>query len=271
MSSSATIPASTATCRLRRWPNWIVSVKLFPLLAKQRRSREPGDEASQDRVDLQRAGRVELLDRGQCAAPATQAPAAGAATAASQTAAASSGAAQRRGFTLSELKITDGQIAITDYQKHQPRAVYDHIDVTLKDYAPGQPFSLDLTAHLPGNGSQTFRISGQGGPVNNADMASTPFKGTLKLDEVSLSAAQKFLNNAALEETDAVISGSTDLSNADGKMSARRFAEAEEGGDSRSAGGISDLSRFRPDRRSDHRCDSDQEGMRSSWDRRRCR
>ncbi len=126
--------------------------------------------------------------------------------------------AQPSGFTLSELTISDGQIAITDYQKRQPRAVYDHIDVTLKDYAPGQPFSLDLTAHLPGAGSQTFRISGHGGPANNANMASTPFKGTLKLDEVSLSAAQKFLNNAALEGTDAVISGSTNLSNANGKM-----------------------------------------------------
>src|SRR5271167_3461827 len=40
-------------------------------------------------------------------------------------------------FALNDLKITDGQIAITDYQKHQARAVYDHIDITLKDYAPG--------------------------------------------------------------------------------------------------------------------------------------
>lgn len=128
------------------------------------------------------------------------------------------GPSQPSGFTLSELKISDGQIAITDYQKRQLRAVYDHIDVTLKDYAPGQPFSLDLTAHLPGSGSQTLRVSGNGGPMNNANMASTPFKGTLKLDEVSLSAAQKFLNNAALEGTDAVISGSTNLSNANGKM-----------------------------------------------------
>jgi uncharacterized protein involved in outer membrane biogenesis len=124
------------------------------------------------------------------------------------------------GITLSELKITDGQIAVTDQQKRQPRAVYDHIDVSLQDYAPGQPFSLDLTAHLPGKGSQRFRITGNGGPVNDADLAGTPFKGTLKLEEVSLAAAQKFLNSPALENTDAVISGSTDLSNAAGKMGA---------------------------------------------------
>src|SRR5271165_5306524 len=87
------------------------------------------------------------------------------------------------GFSLGELKIADGQIAITDYLKRQARAVYDHIDVTLKNYAPGKPFSIDAAAHLPGSGSETLQLTGDGGPVNNADFASTPFKGSIKLKE----------------------------------------------------------------------------------------
>src|SRR5271157_1186970 len=124
------------------------------------------------------------------------------------------------GFSLGELKIKDSQIAITDYQKHQSRAVYDHIDLTLKDYAPGKPFSIDAAARLPGGGSQTLQLTGDGGPVNNADFASTPFKGSVKLKEVALSGLQKFLNAAALQGTDAVISGSTDLANTNGKLAA---------------------------------------------------
>ncbi len=159
---------------------------------------------------------MELFDRGQCsrcscAEPGDSQPT----TAAGET---GGWSFSTGGFRLGELKISDGQIAITDDQKKQPRAVYDHIDVTLKDYAPGMPFSLELTAHLPGSGSQTFRVTGNGGPINNADIASTPFRGTLRLEEVSLSAAQTFLNKSALDGTDAVISGSTNLSNADGKM-----------------------------------------------------
>lgn len=123
-------------------------------------------------------------------------------------------------FSLAKLQITDGQIAVTDYQKHQSRALYDHIDATLEDYAPGKPFSLDLAAHLPGSGSQTVGLKGSGGPTNSADLAATPFKGTLKLDEVSLSGAQKFLNSQALAGTDAVISGSADFANANNNMSA---------------------------------------------------
>src|SRR5208283_1473611 len=124
------------------------------------------------------------------------------------------------GFSLAELKVTDSQIAITDYQKHQARAVYDHIDVTLRDYSPGKPFTLDATVHLPGSGSQTLQLTGDGGPVNNADFASTPFKGKIKLKEVSISGLQRFLNVAALQGTEAVISGSADLANASGKMAA---------------------------------------------------
>ena len=129
-------------------------------------------------------------------------------------------AAQPREFALGELKISDGQIAISNDQKRQSRAIYDHIDVTLKNYAPGQPFALDLTAHLPGSGPQTLRVTGNGGPIDNANIASTAFKGTLKLDEVSLVAAQTFMNQSALEGTDATISGSINLSNAGGKITA---------------------------------------------------
>ena len=194
-----------------------LSVKLLPLLAKN---------VEIDSLEMKRP-RIELIRNAQgiwnfstmasAPAPANQAPARPQQPAKPQAAAP---AQPSGGITLSELKITDGQIAVTDQQKQQPRAVYDHIDVSLKDFAPGQPFSLDLTAHLPGKGSQTFRITGNGGPINNADLANTPFKGTLKLEEVSLAAAQKFLNSPALENTDAVISGSTDLSNAAGKMGA---------------------------------------------------
>ena len=131
------------------------------------------------------------------------------------------------GFSLGELKIADGQIAITDYLKRQARAVYDHIDVTLKNYAPGKPFSIDAAAHLPGSGSETLQLTGDGGPVNNADFASTPFKGSIKLKEVSLSGLQKFLNAAALQNTDAVISGSTELSSSNGKMAANGSLKLE--------------------------------------------
>ncbi len=197
-----------------------VSVKLLPLLSKH-------IEVSS--LELKRP-KIELIRNAQgvwnfstlASAPAapSNASAAPQSPQPAKPASAQPASSQSAGFTLGELKISDGQIAVTDYEKHEPRAVYDHIDLTLDDYAPGRPFSFELAAHLPGQGSQSFRISGKGGPLNTADIVSTPFRGTVKLDQVSLSGAKKFLNSSALAGTDAVISGSTDLNNSNGNMSA---------------------------------------------------
>jgi uncharacterized protein involved in outer membrane biogenesis len=202
-----------------------ISVKLFPLLSKtiaieSLTLKRPKIELITDEAGVWNFASLgeapPVPATGATSAPA-QAPAQAKPSAPAQAPAASSGSS----FALDKLAISDGQAAVTDNQKHQPRAVYDHIDLTLKDYAPNQPFSIDLAAHVPGKGAETFELSGKGGPVNNAQMLSTPFDGTLKLNEVSLAGAQKFLNTAALEGTDAMLSGSTDLTNAGGKMSAK--------------------------------------------------
>ncbi|MGZ4899996.1 MAG: AsmA family protein, partial [Candidatus Angelobacter sp.] len=121
-------------------------------------------------------------------------------------------------LTLANLFINDGQVAITDLQKHQSRAVYDHIDLNVSDFAPDQQFSMKLTAHLPGEGKQAIWLEGKGGPIKEADMLNTPFDGTLRLDQVSTGAAQKFLNSQSLNGIDAVITGDAKVKNSGGKL-----------------------------------------------------
>ncbi len=198
-----------------------ISVKLFPLLSKtiaidSLTLKRPKIELIKDE-----AGVWNFASLGQAPAAPVTGTAPAPAQAPSQPKPPAPAASGGGSFALDKLAITDGQVAVTDLQKHQPREVYDHIDLTLKDYAPNQPFSVDLTAHVPGRGAETLSLSGKGGPINQAQMLSTPFDGKLKLNEVSLAGAQKFLNAAALEGTDAILSGSTDLTNAGGKMAAK--------------------------------------------------
>ena len=49
-------------------------------------------------------------------------------------------------LTLDQSLIVDGQVAITDLQKHQSRAVYDHIDISVNDFAPDKQFSMKVAA-----------------------------------------------------------------------------------------------------------------------------
>ena len=124
-------------------------------------------------------------------------------------------------FSLGKLQINDGQVALTDLQTSPQTSVYDHIDVTLENFAPGEPFTIDAAAHLPGAGTQEIRLTGKGGPIVQSDPASTPFQGTLNLKQVGIAGLSKFLNNPALAGTDGTISGQTDINSQSGTMSAK--------------------------------------------------
>ena len=123
-------------------------------------------------------------------------------------------------FSLGELAINDGSVAITDQQDRKPRTVYDHINLKLTDFAPDSPFNLDASVHLPGAGSQEVSLKGKGGPLSHTNPAATPFKGTLDLKGVEIAGLQKFLQSPALVNTDGVLSGHTDIASANGKLSA---------------------------------------------------
>src|SRR5581483_8594247 len=123
-------------------------------------------------------------------------------------------------FSLSKLSIQDGQVAVTDRQAGHARSVYDHIDLTLNNFAPNEPFTLALAAHLPGAGKQEVRLDGNGGPLAQGDPAATPFHGTLNLNGVSISGLSQFLNNPVLANTDGTLTGQTKIDSDNGKLAA---------------------------------------------------
>jgi AsmA protein len=176
-----------------------ISVKLLPLLSKS---------VEVDSLTLERPS-VELIKNAEgvwnFASVGEKTPAA---------------APSQQQFSLGELAINDGQIAITDLQDRRPRTVYDHINLKLTDFAPDSPFNLDASVHLPGPGSQEVSLKGKGGPLSHANPAATPFKGTLDLKGVQIAGLQKFLQSPALVNTDGVLSGHTQIASETPKLSA---------------------------------------------------
>jgi AsmA protein len=132
----------------------------------------------------------------------------------------SSSSSDQQAFALGKLAIDDGQVAITDLQAKKPRTVYDHINFDLTDFAPNKPFNIDASVHLPGTGNQQVQLQGTGGPLAHDNPAATPFKGALDLKDVDIAGLQKFLQTSALENTEGILSGHTNIANQDGKVSA---------------------------------------------------
>jgi uncharacterized protein involved in outer membrane biogenesis len=121
-------------------------------------------------------------------------------------------------FSLGKLTIQDGQISLLDQQQSKTPTVYDHIDLTLTNFAPNEPFTIDAAAHMAGAGSQEVRVQGKGGPLVREQPASTPFQGTLDLKQVGIADLSKFLNSPALAGTDGVLTGQTNIHSDQGKL-----------------------------------------------------
>jgi hypothetical protein len=136
----------------------------------------------------------------------------------------SSGAKQQ--FSLGELTIMDGQVSVLDQGKSKAPSAYDHIDVTLKNFSPDSPFTVDAAVRLAGS-SQEAKLRGKGGPIVNGNPAETPFEGTLSLKQIGLSDFAKFMNSPALNGTDGTITGETKITSQSGKLMAQGHTEIQ--------------------------------------------
>src|SRR5579864_4329955 len=200
--------------------NLSVSVKVLPLLHKEVEVRSLSLDRPQIELVRNPSGEWNFATLGQESQTGktlarTAQPAAGAP--AQQTPQAEN-KESAGGLALANLNINDGQLAITDLQKHQSRAVYDHIDISVSNFAPASEFSLKVAAHLPGQGKQTVALEGKGGPIRQADLLNTNFEGRLRLDQVSIAGLEKFLNSQALDGIEANISGDSTVKNSNGKL-----------------------------------------------------
>ena len=130
-------------------------------------------------------------------------------------------------FSLGELTVTDGQLSFLDQKTSKTPTVYDHIDVTLKNFSPDRPFSVDAAVHMAGSGSQEARLKGEGGPVVKGAPATTPFHGILSLKQVDIGDLSKFLNSPVVNGTDGTITGETKIANESGKLTAQGESHIE--------------------------------------------
>ncbi len=152
-------------------------------------------------------------------------------------------------LSISDLKLTDGTIAVTDGFHSPPsvtpgvrvapvrngaqpaatRAVYDHIDLDLKNFAPKKKFDFNLAAHLPGQGNQSIALDGSAGPINENNSAATPIDGKLTLNSVQIAALQDVLKSDALKDTAGVATGEVSLKNDNGNFAAEGKLKLDQG------------------------------------------
>jgi uncharacterized protein involved in outer membrane biogenesis len=116
------------------------------------------------------------------------------------------------GFAISELRVEDGRLAVSDLGDPKSRSVYDHIDITLSDFAPGREFGLTAAIRLPDSRDRSVTLELKGGP---AGAAAAPFSGRLTLADASLSGLLSFLGSSGARPVGGAISGAADFQSRD--------------------------------------------------------
>jgi AsmA protein len=116
-----------------------------------------------------------------------------------------SGESAPRNFSIAKLNVNRGKLSVGKVNSSKP-AVYDDVNISVKNFSFTSEFPFDLTAELPGGGD--VDISGKAGPINTEDAAKTPLATAVKVNN---------MNIVALGIVDPV-SGIAGLANYDGTL-----------------------------------------------------
>jgi AsmA protein len=85
----------------------------------------------------------------------------------------SKGAAQElHDLSVGRIVIADGRAVIASLPSHGQPTVYDHVNLTARDFSFATQFSFELSANLPAGG--TMSVTGHVGPINRDDAATSP-------------------------------------------------------------------------------------------------
>jgi AsmA protein len=92
------------------------------------------------------------------------------------------------------IEVENARVAVAALPAEGEPSVYEHVNITVRDFSFGSQFPFELSANLPGDG--TVSAKGQLGPINGDDAATTPGQAQISLKHLDPVAAG-FLNAGA--------------------------------------------------------------------------
>lgn len=97
-------------------------------------------------------------------------------------------------FSVALIEVENGRVAVTTLLAQGEPSVYEHVDITVRDFSFASQFPFELSANLPGDG--TLSVKGKLGPISGDDVATTPAEAKISLKHLDPVAAG-FLNAEA--------------------------------------------------------------------------
>ena len=128
------------------------------------------------------------------------------------TSSASSPAASNPNLSVGNLEVKDGRVTVADMASKKKPQVYDHVNISVKNFSFTSQFPFTMTSNLPGGGN--LKLDGKAGPINQADASTTPLNAQVTVKNLDL-AASGFVEPSSGVAGNADFNGSL---NSDGKL-----------------------------------------------------
>jgi AsmA protein len=90
-------------------------------------------------------------------------------------------------LSVSKLNVKDGRVSVGKANSSSKPQVYDHVNISVRDFSYTSQFPLTLSAELPGGGE--LKLEGKAGPIHPTDASLTPVEAQLNVKHLDLAAS----------------------------------------------------------------------------------
>ena len=94
-------------------------------------------------------------------------------------------------FSVALIEVENGRVAVSTLPSQGEPSLYEHVNITVRNFSFASQFPFELSANLPGDGA--LSAEGKLGPISGDDVATTPVEAKVSLKHLDPVAAG-FLN-----------------------------------------------------------------------------
>jgi hypothetical protein len=122
------------------------------------------------------------------------------------------------GATSGDFIVQDGTLSVTDLGTKRKAAVYDHVDLSITNYATDSPFSIDARVHAANQSHEGLRFHGTIGPFSPNYTSNAQFDGEFTLKNFPIEGLQNIFDAKELGNPKGIASGTTTIRTDHGKL-----------------------------------------------------
>jgi AsmA protein len=133
-------------------------------------------------------------------------------------------------LSVSKLDVKDGRISVNRADSSIKPHVYDNVDISVRDFSLTSQFPFTVTANLPGGG--TAKVDGKAGPINSADVSSTPLNAKVDIKGLDLTASgfvEPSSGIAGIADFDGTLTSDGKMARTSGTLKADKLKLSEKG------------------------------------------